>query len=95
MTNGYKNRDIRRKKKKVAAVDDGKGIQLVVDLTMYSAADTRDIPSKQVADLKMSTSEELATRRRSMRKEVPTVKALEAIVDAHSRANKRNKKDKE
>lgn len=93
MANGY-NRDIRRKKKKMAAVDDEKGIHLVVDLTMYPV-NTRDMPTKQVGDLETSTSEQLATRRRSTRKEMPTAKALEAIVDAHCRANKRNKKDKE
>lgn len=92
MANGNKNRDMRRKKKKMAVVDDEKGIQLVVDLTMYSA-ETRDVPSKQVCDSKMSIFEQLATMRRSTRKEMPTLKALEAIVD--SRANKRNKKDKE
>lgn len=84
----------------MGVADDDKGIQLVVDLTMYST-DTRDNPSKQACDLNMSTSEHLATRRRSTRKEMPTAKALEAIVDAHSNSrlpkssyvrNKRNKK---
>lgn len=53
----------------MAAVDDEKGIRLVVDLTMYTA-NTRDMPSKQVADLSTSQasdatiSEQLATSRR-------------------------------
>ena len=92
MANGYIKGDIRRKKEEMAAVDGVRGIRLVVDLTMYPAQ-TSDLQALHESDA--TTSEQLAVRRRSARKERPTVKALEAIVDSQSRANKRNKKDRE